>query len=269
MATPVWNRLRERAAERLGERGWRPSRATPLREPYLRSEFGFDDEAAIKDAVRRVRGNTMTSVERLATLWQQVRYLDRAGIQGSLVECGTWRGGSVGMMALAHLAGSPTPTRRIELFDSFEGLPQPTAKDGAKAATYARGRVTGALDTIDACVAPLEENRSLLEGSIGYPGELTTYHRGWFQDTVPAAAPGLGPIALLRLDGDWYESTLICLDHLYDLVPAGGVVVIDDYGHWEGCRRAVDEYLAARDEHVLMQHLDYTGRAWVKATPGA
>ena len=149
----------------MATRDARPRSATG----YLRAEFGIDEEAAIKAAVRRVRGNTMTSFERLATLWQQVRYLDRYGIAGAFVECGTWRGGSVGMMALAHLATEPTPRRPIHLFDSFEGLPEPTAKDGAKAARYAGGRATGALDTIDACTAPLEDNRALLEGEIGYP----------------------------------------------------------------------------------------------------
>jgi hypothetical protein len=258
------DRVRTAAGERLGGRGWRPARATPLRDGFLRAEFGIDEEVEIKAAVRRVRGNTMTSFERLATLWQQVRYLDRYAIGGALVECGTWRGGSVGMMALAHLASEPTPSRQIHLFDSFEGLPEPTAKDGTKAARYAGGRVTGALDTIDACVAPLVDNRALLEGSIGYPTELLTYHQGWFQETVPAAAPSLGPIALLRLDGDWYESTVVCLEHLYPFVPPGGVVVIDDYGHWEGARRAVDEFVAGLHEPVLLGHIDHTGRYWVR-----
>jgi hypothetical protein len=264
MASRMMDRLRAAAAEQLGGLGWRPGRATPLRDGYLRAEFGVDEETAIKAAVRRVRGNTMTSFERLATLWQQVRYLDRYGIAGALVECGTWRGGSVGMMALAHLATEPTPRRSIHLFDSFEGLPEPTAKDGAKAARYAGGRVTGALDTIDACTAPLEDNRALLEGDIGYPTELLTYHPGWFQATVPAAAPSLGPIALLRLDGDWYESTVVCLRHLYPLVPPGGVVVIDDYGHWEGARQAVDEYFAAHGSPLLLHRIDYTARIAVK-----
>jgi len=267
MASRIRMGIANRAGAYLGRRGWRPARATPLRDGYIDAAFGIDEEAAIKAAVRRVRANTMTSFERLASLWQQVRYLDRFGIEGSLVECGTWRGGAVGMMALAHLATEPTPSRSIHLFDSFEGLPEPTADDGAKAASYARGRTTGALDTIDACVAPLADNRALLEGAIGYPRDLLTYHQGWFQDTVPAAAPELGPIALLRLDGDWYESTVVCLDHLYALVPPGGIVVIDDYGHWEGCRKAVDEFLETSEEPILLSHIDYTGRYWVKQAP--
>lgn len=251
-------------SRRLARLGWRPSRATPLREDYLRLRFGYDEETVIKDAVRIVRGHSMCSFERLATLWQQVRYLDRCRVEGSLVECGTWRGGAVGMMALAHMRSGSVPSRPLHLFDSFEGLPEPTTADGTKAVAYSKGRSSGVLDSIGACEAPLEDNRELLETVIGYPAELTVYHVGWFQESVPRDAPDLGSIALLRLDGDWYESTAVCLEHLYPLVVTGGVVVVDDYGHWEGCKRAVDEFMSGRDEPILLNHLDYTGRSWVK-----
>jgi O-methyltransferase len=247
----------------LGAHGWRPARAVPLADGYLNASYGYDDEADIKAAVRRVRSHTMTSFERLATLWQQVRYLDRAAIQGGLVECGTWRGGAVGMMALAHMAGS-TPTRTLHLFDSFEGLPRPTSTDGAAASRYAAGRTDGSLDAIGACEGPLDDNRDLLERQLGYPRDLLSYHVGWFQDTLPSAVDGIGPIALLRLDGDWYESTKVCLQALEPLVVPGGIVVIDDYGHWEGCRVAVDEYLEANPPPLLLSHVDYTARYWIK-----
>jgi O-methyltransferase len=134
----------------------------------------------------------------------------------------------------------------------------------AEPGALARGRTSGSLDAIGACEAPLEDNRALLERTIGYPEELLTYHVGWFQETLPRDAPGLGPVALLRLDGDWYESAVVCLEHLYPHVAPGGVVVVDDYGHWEGCRRAVNEFLSAHDLLVLLHHIDYTGRYWVK-----
>ena len=264
----VPGKIKESIARRvgpiLGSQDWRPSRATPLHDGYLESTFGYDEEDEIKQAVRRVRENTMTSFERLATLWQQIRYLDRHDLEGSLVECGTWRGGAVGMMALAHMRSFPLPHRRIHLFDSFEGLPEPSRADGAKAARYSGGRVTGALDGIGICDAPLDDNRALLEGAIAYPSELISYHQGWFQETVPRAATDLDRVALLRLDGDWYESTMVCLKYLYPLVVDGGVVVVDDYGHWEGCRKAVDEFLAAETAPILLSHIDYTGRYWVK-----
>jgi O-methyltransferase len=248
-------------------RGWRPGRSTPLADPFLAAPRGFDDEQEIDAAIRTVRDFTMCSYERLATLWQQVRYLDRYAIEGSFVECGTWRGGAVGMMALAHTGSGARPTRTLHLFDSFEGLPEPTANDGGMAESYAAGRTSGTLETIGKCEGPLEDNKELLERRIGYPSDLLEYHVGWFQDTVARDAAKTGPIALLRLDGDWYESTKTCLDALYPLVQDGGVVVIDDYGHWAGCRRAVDEFIDALAEPVLLGQIDYTGRYWVKHTP--
>ena len=78
------------------------------------------------------------------------------------------------------------------------------------------------------------------------------------------AAPAIGPIAILRLDGDWYASTKICLEHLYDQVVSGGFVIVDDYGTYEGCRKAVDEFLAARGLHVFLSHVDPDCRYWIK-----
>lgn len=242
------------AVRPLARLGWRPVGGVPLDAVPRGGRFGYDDEARIRAAAARVASHSMTTFERLATLWQQVTYLDRAGIAGDFVECGVWKGGAVGMMALAHRAGGGEASRVIHLFDSFEGLPAPRAEvDGAAAARYA-----------GECVGTLGENRELLEGRIGYPAQLLRYHVGWFEATVPAAAPGIGGIALLRLDGDWYESTRVCLESLYPKVVPGGVVVVDDYGHWQGCRQAVDEYLAGLGEPVLMHHVDYTCRCWVR-----
>jgi (2Fe-2S) ferredoxin len=86
--------------------------------------------------------------------------------------------------------------------------------------------------------------------------------KGLFQDTVPRC--DVGPIAVLHLDGDWYESVKVCLDHLYDRVSPGGVIQIDDYGHWEGARKAVDEFMVARRLTGPLRYLDYTGRQLIK-----
>jgi O-methyltransferase len=223
----------------------------------------YDGEDLARQALKIVDAYTMTSYERMVTLWQQVRYLDGAGIAGCLVECGTWRGGAMGMMALAHLA-SGSPSRPLHLFDSFEGLPEPdAAKDGEMAAEYAGGRTSGALASIGQCVGALEDNRRLLGEIIGYPQALTHYHVGWFQDTVAPAAREVGPIALLRLDGDWYESTKICLEALIPIVSSGGIVVIDDYGKWPGCRQAVDEFMSRLSRPLFLNHIDPAGRYFV------
>ncbi len=220
----------------------------------------YDDEESAREAVKLIDQFTMVSYERLITLWQQVHYLDKARIPGSLVECGTWKGGASGMMALAHLK-SGVPSRELHLFDSFQGLPEPDKeRDGESAVRYASGRAGGALNSIRKCVGPLEENKHLLADVIGFPSRLTYYHVGWFQETLREVPKTLGAIALLRIDGDWYESTKICLDTLYAQVSSGGIVVIDDYGKWPGCRKAVDEFMAKLNPPLFLNHIDAAGR---------
>jgi hypothetical protein len=249
----------------LGRRNWRPAGMIPLGPHYLQADFGFEEETAAKRAAHIVLNNTMVSFERLATLWQQVRYLDRYEIPGSLVECGVWKGGCVGFMALAHLHSHKKPFREIHLFDSFQGLPQPDRNvDGCDATQLAKGTADGECVPIDCCVASLEENRRFLADKIGYPSELTKFNIGWFQDTLPKVSASMGPIALLRLDGDWYDSTKLCLNHLYGKVSPHGIVVTDDYGHFEGCRKAIDEFIGDLGKPVFLNQIDYTGRFWVK-----
>lgn len=259
-------RIRERyLAPYLGRRNWRPADMIPLQPEYLQSAFGFDEEAAVKQAAAIVSESTMASFERLATLWQQVRYLDRNQIAGALVECGVWKGGCAGLMALAHLHSHATPFREIHLFDSFQGLPRPdNAVDGEEAIAMAEGNADGACIPIDCCTAEMEDSRRLLIDTIGYPAELVKFHVGWFQQTLPELSPSMEAIALLRLDGDWYHSTMLCLQYLYPRVAQYGVVVTDDYGHFEGCRKAVDEFVAGLEKPVLLNHIDYTARSWVK-----
>jgi O-methyltransferase len=257
--------IRERLRAELTKRGWRAPEGVSLLYYKGSRSFGYDEEPLIRGAVEKIGHNTLLNFERLATLWQQVRYLDRSGIPGCFAECGVWKGGAVGLMALSHLHSSPVPSRHLHLFDSFEGLPQPNkAKDGVSAIEYSEGIEDGKLDPHFRCVGPLQVNRDLLEGQLRYPPDLLHYHVGWFQDTIAQTANGLGDIALLRLDADWYDATKLCLETLYEKVVPGGVVVIDDYGHWEGCRTAVDEFIANLNEPVLLNHIDYGGRYWVR-----
>jgi O-methyltransferase len=223
------------------------------------SFLGYDEEDQAVAAVHVVDNNTMVSYPKLVSLWHQVRHLDRAGIPGCLVECGTWRGGSSAMMALAHRAHGE-PTRRIHLFDSFQGLPEPDReRDGEKAIEYARGNASGKLSSIGKCVGQLEENRRVMLEVAGHPETLTEFHEGWFQETVPRDAAKVGPIALLRLDGDWYESTRICLEHLLPLVVPGGFLIIDDFGEWVGCRVAVQEWLAGLERPLYANRIGKAG----------
>lgn len=230
------------------------------RPDQLFPTLNYSDEVQARKAVELVENHTMTTYECMITLWNQVRYLDCAEMQGSLVECGTWRGGACGMMALAHIAGGK-PWRTIHLFDSFEGLPEPDASmDGKRAVQYASSKADGNLKSIERCIGPLEVNQQLMRDIVKYPEELTKYHVGWFENTIPPVKYAIGPIALLRLDGDWYASTKVCLENFFPLVQPGGIVVIDDYGHWEGCRKAVDEYIASLPYPLFLNYVDEAAR---------
>ncbi len=183
-------------------------------------------------------------------------------LPGSFVECGVWRGGCAGV--LADRARQEGRGRLTWLFDSFAGLPAPTAADGAEAAHYAGGRADGALSPIGRCVGPLADVRRLLFDTLAIDEGAVRIVPGWFQDTLAATRDQIGPIAVLRLDGDWYASTKVCLETLYDLVVPGGYVIVDDYGDWPGCRRATDEFLAARGLDVRLERIDRGGRWFAK-----
>jgi hypothetical protein len=139
--------------------------------------------------------------------------------------------------------------------------------------TYERRSAYGAHEHQEQATGPARpvhassrvSHRESLLHRVGFPSDRVRIHPGWFQDTLPKAQSELGPIALLRLDGDFYESTRVALESLYQLVVPGGVVVIDDYGHFPGCREATNEFLAANDPMVYLHHVDYTGRYVIKA----
>lgn len=238
--------------------------------------LGFELEDEATACISIVRHNTMLSKRRLVTLYQQVAYCERYELPGAFVECGVWKGGAAGMMALANLQTGKA-RRHLHLFDAFQEICEPDAAvDGEKALREVRqftGRIghdNGALQPLtgfyDLLGGPgtLDENRQLLEKTIGYPAEFLHYHVGWFQETLPAVHETIGQIAILRLDGDWYASTKICLEYLFDRVVQGGVVIIDDYGTYEGCRRAVDEFMKAKDVHAYLGSIDSDCRFFVK-----
>jgi hypothetical protein len=252
--------------------GFGPLKTIPI-DFYLRENpsKGYDHEPDASFDLAKVAANTMLSYERAITLHQQVRHLEVAGIAGSLVECGVWKGGAAGMMALANLRYGET-RREVHLFDSFQGLPEPSLMDGPEVLARAE-RLSGRKLDGSAGLVPVgwdeasREDSAALFRKIGYPVEYVHYHEGWFQETLKRGGD-LGPIALLRLDGDWYESTKVCLEALYPQVVRGGFAVIDDYGHWQGCRKAVDEYFQKNGLAAYLHHIDYTGRYIVKSSDG-
>ena len=154
-------------------------------------------------------------------------------VEGCIVECGVWRGGMIA--GIAELLG---PERAYFLFDSFEGLPPAREIDGPDALAW-----QSAVDSpiyYDNCRAPVEMAEEAMRISGARQAALV---KGWFADTLPGFRPP-APIALLRLDGDWYDSTLGSLNSLYPYVSDRGLIIVDDYATWDGCSRAVHEFLA-------------------------
>ena len=199
----------------------------------------------------------MTSAERMYALWTAVRWIVSSKTPGDIVECGVWKGGSSMLMALTLLRMGDV-TRSIFLFDTFTGMTEPTERDGT--ATVRQWRKLERGDHNEWAYGPLSEVQRNLS-STGYPTERVHFIQGPVEETLPSAQPT--EIALLRLDTDWYELTRHELVHLYPRLQDGGVLVIDDYGHWAGARAAVDEYFESNGP-VLLSRVDYTGRLSVK-----
>ena len=169
------------------------------------------------------------------------------------------------MMAVAQtLAQQNRRDFDLYLFDTFEGMVKPSNVDVDYAGRLASKSFQSKQisdNSSDWCTASIEEVQLNLQKT-GY--DLSKVHliKGKVEDTIPSSAPTT--IAMLRLDTDWYESTLHELTYLYPRLSSGGVLIIDDYGHWQGCRRAVDEYFAHNGIYLLLNRIDYTGRIAIK-----
>jgi hypothetical protein len=207
---------------------------------------------------------TLTSAERMYGLYKAVAYIAQNNIPGCLVECGAWRGGSAMMMAntLLHFG---IKDRKIYLYDTYGGMSAPTEEDkdikGGKAADLLQQQDIQVANSVW-CYASIEDVRANM-ALTGYPSENIIYVKGMVEDTLPAQSPAEN-MALLRLDTDWYASTLHELNYLYPMLNKEGVLVIDDYGHWQGCRKAVDAYFEGKK--ILFHRVDYTGVVAVKTS---
>jgi len=239
-----------------------------------KSTLFSDLEKEASSSISRIRPYTMLPEERLLTLFNQVEFCEKSGLNGDYVECGVWKGGSVGLMALANMKYGGI-RRHIHLFDSFQEICEPDALvDGSRAVNEVKkrsnGGASGKLQPLpgiyDSVGGPgsLEGNKTLLEKVIGYDSQYLHYNKGWFQDTLPQVK-NIEKIAILRLDGDWYASTKVCLEYLYEKVVPGGFVIIDDYGAYEGCRKAVDEYISENNINAYLNHVDMECRYWIKS----
>lgn len=254
-----------RAASRIRRRLRDQPRSVPEADDTEDALAALD--RAERDIVERALPYTMTGVARLQALVDAVRYCVSREVPGAFAECGVWKGGSMLAMALT-LQELGRSDRDLYLYDTFEGMTQPTEADttafGPPALdtwTEAQRRGESAFpELVDAQGFDEESVRALILET-GYPADRVHVAVGPVEETLPEHAPE--SLALLRLDTDWYESTRHELEHLYPRLADGGVLLIDDYGHWEGARRAVDEYFAVRDP-LLLARIDYTGRIAVK-----
>lgn len=211
----------------------------------------------IADIYASVKDYTMCRPERFERFCQAL--LDTRDLPGAVVECGVWKGGM--LCGGAKFAIENNINRTYYAFDSFEGFPEPTEKD---IVAYTNEK---ALDMenwgMKRCPAKSETLADVYNCMklLNIPEETIVPVKGWFNDTVPTFDK---PIAILRLDGDWYESTKVCLEHLYPLVASGGIIILDDYGYWKGCKEATDEYLKKNNIDVTINKTDFSEVWFVK-----
>ncbi|MFF1877417.1 TylF/MycF/NovP-related O-methyltransferase [Leifsonia sp. NPDC058230] len=218
----------------------------------------IDGEAAA--IIRLVQPYTMTNVEKLYAGITAARYVTRYGIPGAVVECGVWRGGSIHAIARA-LDAAGAHDRDLYLFDTYEGMTAPGPRDrrgdGRTAedlmASYGKASRVWAY-------ASLEDVKEGFR-QVPYPEEKLHFVKGPVEQTIPDQAPER--IAVLRLDTDWYESTAHELAHLYGRLTPGGVLLLDDYGWWQGSRDAVDEFLARSGARLYLARTG-SGRVAIK-----
>ena len=212
-----------------------------------------------RQLIASVEPLTMTSPERILALCNAVEYVSKHGIEGDIVECGVWRGGSMVAAAktLLHFNDSD---RKLWLYDTFEGMSEPGKEDVdfmGQMANHLLSQQQREDQKSIWCYSPIDQVR-LAMSETGYPLDRVNFIQGKVEETLPCTTPDR--ISLLRLDTDWYESTRCELEHLFPKVADGGILIIDDYGHWEGCRRAVDEYFRQREIKIFLHRIDYTGR---------
>lgn len=219
-----------------------------------------DGDGEFRRLLEVIRPYTMLSVERLYTLYSLAKFVCEKDIPGNFVECGVAGGGATALLAAVSARYSKRPRRHFA-FDSFEGMPTPTAEDMHEGQhAEATGWGTGT------CAAP---EASVMEVCriLGVSNLVTTV-KGFFCDTLPVQAKGVGRIAFLHMDADWYESTRDILSNLYDSVVDGAPVQVDDYGHWEGCKKAIHEFERLRGISFRLNAIDDSGVWFAKPDGG-
>ena len=226
--------------------------------------------------IKQTKKKSFLQREGMESLYRQTIHVNKSKLMGDIVECGVWKGGSAALMAKANLL-SGNKTRTIHLFDSFTDICEPCEeKDGGRAIMEAKefsqpeelqGKLvplTGFYDKFGGH-GTIPDCKKLICGTMEYDEKKVIFHKGWFQDTIPRISKDIDKISILHLDADWYESTKICLDHLYEKVEKGGFVIFDDYGTYEGCKKAVDEFMHSLANRPYLNEVDESIRYLIKS----
>ena len=213
-----------------------------LRKKYI---SGYDRRNIAHEKAKLVHESMPHSLvgwQGLEATYDAVIRVHQQAIEGDLVECGVAEGGSA--LLMARVTNHQKDPRKLWLFDSYEGLPEPTSSDfeSGKTGSHSRPLPKGS------CLGTIEQVSQLLFETYPLPRNRVELVKGWFEDTLHETKDRIDGISVLRLDGDWYESTLTCFQELYDLVTPGGVVILDDFYSCFGCKKATIEFLETRGE---------------------
>ena len=219
--------------------------------------FGYPLHFSLEDIqmCELVRPYTKLTAYRIKSLIAAVRYIVKAGVSGAFVDCGVWKGGSA-LTMIYTLMALKSQIKDSYLYDTFAGMAEPTDVDVSVSGFVAKKKFLA--DQISPtknnwCLSDIEEVKRVLFNT-GYNKEALKFVKGKVEDTIPQTIPN--EISLLRLDTDWYTSTKHELTHLFPLLKSGGVLIIDDYGEWEGARKAVDEYILDNNLNLLLTYVD-------------
>ena len=216
------------------------------------------------EVIKLVKSFTLTEPQSIVALVDSVKYVVNNKIPGSIVECGVWRGGS--MMAIEKtLLDLNQSDRELYLFDTYEGMTKPTNFDrnssNNQKAIEDFKKVQTDNNSSDWVMASIEDVEKAVY-SVGYDKNKIHFIKGLVEHTIPDKAPK--DISLLRLDTDWYESTSHELVHLFPRISNGGVIIVDDYDHWTGSKKAVDEYISNNNVPLLLNRIQRGGRIGIK-----
>lgn len=217
--------------------------------------LGVEDEEFLQ-LLKIIQPYTMVSEKRLYSLFTLAKKICTQNIPGNFAECGVAAGGSSALLAyvIKHYSNIP---RRLFAFDSFAGMPEPTVADttfGKPAQATGWGAGT--------CAAPETSVQEVCAKVDAL--EILITVKGFFEKTLPQWQDRVGMLALLHLDGDWYESTKTILSYFYDRVINDGILQLDDYGHWEGCKKSIHEFETDRGLKFDIKPIDYSGIWFVK-----